>query len=284
MNTSKQLNDLIKNVSKKIGINTQILQKRYFMERFLDRISQSDYRNNFILKGGILISALVGMEARSTMDIDITIKNLQLNAESVKTIVTEIMTIDLEDNVRFIFRKIENIRDEAEYDCYRVSLDIAFDKVRDNIKLDITTGDAITPCEVQFGYETMLEKKKIALYSYNIETILAEKIETILSRGVLNTRMRDFYDCFILDRSYRNFIDTKNFCDALKATAKRRKAEIVLTKTTTIIEELKISAELRKLWNAYANTFQYAREIPFDEAIDAVEKYIIIFSKNRGSL
>ena len=279
MNTSKQLNDLIKNASKKFGINAQILQKRYFMERFLERISLSAYRNKFIIKGGILISALVGLDARSTMDIDITIKNLPLNAESVKSMISEIMGTEVADNVEFVFRKIENIHEEAEYDCYRVSLDVAFDKVRDSIKIDMTAGDAITPFEVHFGYETMLDKKRIALYSYNIETVLAEKIETILARGILNTRMRDFYDCFILDKLYGNSIKVKTFCDALKATSNRRKSEIIFTKTTTIIDELKVSVELRKLWIAYTGTFQYAKDISFEEIIATTEKYTMIFSE-----
>jgi predicted nucleotidyltransferase component of viral defense system len=278
MNTSKQLNDLIKNVSKELGVSAQILQKRYFMERFLERISLSAYRDKFILKGGILISALVGFGARSTMDIDIMVKNLPINFESVKNIIGEITAVELYDKVSFVFRKIESIREEADYDCYRVSLDVAFDKVRDSIKIDITSGDAITPCEVKFGYETMLEKKRIALYSYNIETVMAEKIETILARGVLNTRMRDFYDCFILDKLYRSTVKAEIFCDALKATVKRRKSEIVLTKPITIIKEIKASAELHKLWNAYASVFQYAKHIPFEETIGAVERYVAIFS------
>jgi hypothetical protein len=249
------------------------------MERFLERISLSVYRNKFILKGGILISALVGMEARSTMDIDITVKNLPLSVESVKNTVSEIMVINLNDNVSFVFKRIESIREEADYDCYRISLDVAFDKVRDSIKIDITAGDAITPSEVQFGYETMLDKKRIALYSYNIETILAEKIETVLSRGILNTRMRDFYDCFLLDKLYRNTINTKIFYDAFTATATRRKSEIIFTKSAEIIEELKISAELRKLWDTYKETFQYAKEISFEEIIDTAGKYAAIFSE-----
>lgn len=275
MNTSKQLNDLIKNVSKKSGVNAQILHKRYFMERFLERISMSAYRNNFILKGGILISALVGLEARSTMDIDITIKYLPLNTESVKNMIAEITAIELDDNVNFVFRKIENIREEAEYDCCRVTLDIIFDIVRDSIKIDITAGDVITPCEVQFGYKTMLDNRKIALYSYNIETVMAEKIETILARGILNTRMRDFYDCYILDKLYRSTIKANIFTEALKATVIRRKSGIVLTKTATIIEGIKASAELRKLWSAYAGAFLYAKDIAFEKTVEVIEYYIL---------
>ena len=149
--------------------------------------------------------------------------------------------------------------------------------MRDSIKIDVTAGDAITPSEVQFGYETMLDKKRIALYSYNIETVLAEKTETILARGILNTRMRDFYDCFILDKLYGKSINIKTFCDALKATSKLRKSEIVFTKVATIIDELKVSTELRKLWNAYISAFQYAKEISFEEIIDTAEKYAMLF-------
>jgi len=274
MNTSRQLNDLIKNVSKKSGISTQILQRRYFMERFLERISESKYRDKFILKGGILVSSLVGLSARSTMDIDITVRHLPLNAETVQNAVAKIIAVELNDGVQFVFKKVESIREEARYDCFRVSLDVTFDKVRDSIKLDITAGDAITPGEVQFGYETMLEKKKIALYSYNIETVLAEKIETILSRGILNTRMRDFYDCFILDKLHRDSINTKTLSNALNATVKRRKSEAILTRIAQIVEELKASVDLQKLWDAYAKTFPYAKEIAFEETVDAIKKYL----------
>ena len=276
MKTSRQLNDLIKNAANKSGINAQILQKRYFMERFIERVSLSDYRGKFILKGGILISALAGIGARSTMDIDITVRNMPLNENLIKAAVKEIIAIDPDDSVNFSFRKIESIREEADYDCYRISLDVAFDKVRDNIRIDITAGDVITPQEIKFGYETMLDKKRIELYSYNIETVMAEKIETILSRGVLNTRMRDFYDCYLLDSLHGDNVDKAVFRAALKATVSKRKSEIIFVKAPAIIEELKASAELRKLWDAYTKTFPYAREVEFADTIKAVEKYMAL--------
>jgi len=150
-------------------------------------------------------------------------------------------------------------------------LDVAFDKVRDSIRIDITAGDVITPNEIQFGYKTMLDNKNIALYSYNIETVMAEKIETILSRGVLNSRMRDFYDCFMLNKLYGNIIDLKIFYTAFKATVKKRKVEIVLSKCDTIISELKSSTELKKLWASYTNTFPYAKEISFEDLMQTLK-------------
>jgi predicted nucleotidyltransferase component of viral defense system len=197
VNTSKQLNDRTKNIAKRTGVDAQILQKRYFMERFLARLSFSRYNRKFIIKGGMLISALVGYSARSTMDIDITIKNPPLQKEAIDAAVQEIAEADLDDNIAFSFVKSESIREESEYDCFRIARNVTFDKIRESIKIDITTGDIITPGEVSFGFCTIHEKKTISLYSYNLETVLAEKVETILARGILNTRMRGYYECFV---------------------------------------------------------------------------------------
>ncbi|GHU97862.1 abortive infection protein [Clostridia bacterium] len=272
MNTSKQLNDQIKNIAKRTGVNAQILQKRYFMECFLERLSSSQYNRRFIIKGGMLIAALVGYSARSTMDIDITIKNLPLQKETIEAVIREIAAVDLADNVLFSFTKTENIREESEYDCFRVTLDVAFDKIRESIKIDITTGDVITPGEVRFGFCTMLEKKTIPLYSYNLETVLAEKMETILARGILNTRMRDYYDCCILEKIYAQSIDKTVFRAALRATSQKRDSAVIFTELSKILDKIKVSKVLLGLWKRYTGNYQYAQGITFEEVIASVER------------
>jgi len=281
MKTSRQLNDLIKNLSKQTGINAQVLQKRYFIERFLERISLSEHKQKFIIKGGVLISALVGIAARSTMDIDITVKRMPLHLEAVEYAVKKIIAVKMDDNVEFVYKGAENIRDESDYECFRVSLDVIFDKVRDNIKLDITKGDAITPKEIEFGIEAMLDKRKIELFSYNLETVLSEKIETILSRSVLNTRMRDFYDCYIIDKMYRNKIDVKTFYAALLETANKRGTGHIFDNTGVLIAEIKASLDLKKLWDNYSKSYPYAKGIEFEETIIAIED---LFSANNSKI
>ena len=279
MNTSKQLTDLIKNLAKKTGVNAQTLQKRYFMERFLERISHSDYNKRFIIKGGILISAMVGLDMRSTMDIDVTVKNMPLERSSLEAVVKNIMTVDTGDNFVFTFDKMENIHDESEYDCFRAHLNVAFDKMREKIKIDITTGDIITPKEVQFGYDAIMGGKRIALYSYNLETVFAEKIETILSRGTTNTRMRDYYDCYVLERLYSSEISADTFKAALKATSNRRGSDFIFADYETIKAELKSSKTLKSLWKNYQGKFSYAENITFLDAIEAIERLMREFYK-----
>lgn len=198
--TAKQLKDLIRNLSKKNSADAQILMRNYMMERFLERISLSEYKDKFILKGGMLVAAMVGLDARSTMDLDATVKGANIDVEDVENIIASIVSVPLEDGVKFRVKRISEIMEEAEYPGVRVSLETTFDGVITPLKIDISTGDIITPKEVRYSFKLMLEERAIEVWAYNLETVLAEKLETIISRNVTNTRMRDFYDIHILQQ------------------------------------------------------------------------------------
>ena len=201
--TARQLKDLIRNLSKEKTADAQILMRNYMMERFLERISLSEYRDKFILKGGMLVAAMVGLDVRSTMDMDATIKGANVNVEDVEKLISSIITIQIDDGVIFQIKSISEIMDEAEYPGVRVSMTALFDRVITPLKIDISTGDVITPSEVRYNFKLMLEERTIDIWAYNLETVLAEKLETMLTRAVTNTRMRDFYDIYVLQQLFR---------------------------------------------------------------------------------
>lgn len=200
--TARQLKDLIRNLSKKKSADAQILMRNYMMERFLERISLSEYKNQFILKGGMLVAAMVGLDARATMDLDATIKGTNVSVEDVEMIISQIISIPLDDGVSFRVKRISEIMEEADYPGVRVSMETKFDGVITPLKIDISTGDVITPREIKYKFNLMLEDRTIEVWAYNLETVLAEKLETVVSRNVTNTRMRDFYDIYILQKLY----------------------------------------------------------------------------------
>ena len=228
MKTSTQLKALIRNLSKEKKIDANTLMRNYMLERFLDRISLSPYKHNFILKGGMLISALVGIDARATMDMDATIKGYSLSEETLRSVLEAILSVPIEDEVQMTIKSIEPIHDEAEYGGLRVSIETLFDGVKTPLKIDITTGDKITPREITYKFELLFEKRSIEILAYNLETVLAEKLETIVSRGITNTRMRDFYDIHILQKLYSDTINTADLKAALIATAGKRDTLVLL--------------------------------------------------------
>lgn len=198
MKNLRQLKDLIKNMSRENNINAQILLRNYMLERLLERISLSDFGDKFILKGGMLIAALVGIDMRSTVDMDATIKSYPVTKESIEDAFDNILSVSIDDGVSMEFKGIEDIRTEDEYNGFRVSLEARMENARIPLKVDITIGDKITPKEVIYTFKLLLEDRSIDILAYNIETVIAEKLETIISRGIANTRMRDFYDIYIL--------------------------------------------------------------------------------------
>ena len=198
MKTSTQLKALLRNLSKKTNAEAEILLRNFMLERFLERVSISEYRKNFILKSGMLIASMVGIDTRSTMDMDATIKGQKLTAEEISAVCTNILSVHIDDGVDLNLRDIEEIREEADYPGYRVSIEARLDKTRQTLKVDITTGDYVTPKEIEYRFKLMFEDREINILAYNLETVLAEKLETIITRGITNTRMRDFYDIYIL--------------------------------------------------------------------------------------
>jgi len=267
MKTSKQLKDLINNKAKESNINPQLLMTRFFMERFLERISISKYKNNFVLKGGVLISSIVGVDLRMTKDMDLTIQKLPLNGESLKLILEEIISVKLDDAAKFTLLDIKPIQEEAHYHGFKVRFNIEFDKSKNVIQVDITTGDAITPKASDYTYKLLLEKRSIEIISYPIETVLAEKIETILSRSIVNTRMRDFYDCYTLFKLYENTINIKMLNTALKNTAETRNSEHIFTSIDKNFSMIQSDTSIQESWKKYSNEYSYANNISFDDLI-----------------
>ena len=248
---------------------SQLLIRNYAMERFLERVALSKYKDNFILKGGMLVSAMVGLQNRATMDIDTTIRNFPLDCEHAKQIVEEIAATPIDDNIRFEIKDVSNIMDEAEYGGVRLSLDAFLDATKIPLKIDISTGDVITPAEITYHYKLMFEQRYISLWAYTLETVLAEKIETVLSRGVLNTRLRDFYDLYILQNAGME-IDTKTLAVALTATCRKRSSETILPEYGRTLDEIHASRVMRGLWDSYQKKNSYAAGIAWETVMNAI--------------
>jgi predicted nucleotidyltransferase component of viral defense system len=276
VNTATQLKALIRNLSKDKKVNAQILLRNYILERFLERISLSKHKYNFILKGGMLVAAMVGIDARSTMDMDATIKNYAVTDETIKIMFEEILRADINDNVEMTLKSIEVIRDEADYAGFRVSLSTIFDGIKQILKIDITTGDFITPREVGYSFNLMFEDRAIEIMAYNLETVLSEKLETIISRGTTNTRMRDFYDIYILTKLQAKNINKSLFAEALNGTAKNRGTDILLNSKDLIVSEISSSDIMKGLWVRYQKKYDYAEDVSWNDVISAVRALLDI--------
>lgn len=273
IHSSKQLKDLIRNLSKEVGIEAHVLIRKYMMERFLERVSSSKYNVSFILKGGMLVAAFVGVEARATMDIDTTIKGIPVTIVDMERTITEISNIDLDDNVKFRIKKVSEIMDEAEYSGIRFSMDAVLDGAVIPLKIDISTGDVITPREIAYSYKLMFEDRTIPIMTYPIETVLAEKLETVISRSITNTRMRDFYDIHILLKSQN--INADILALALERTAKKRGNFNFLENAESVLQIVKSDEDMKRLWDIYQKKFKYAGEYTWDEVIHSVRELSI---------
>lgn len=268
--TAKQLKDLIRNLSKAKSADAQILMRNYMMERFLERISLSEYRDKFILKGGMLVAAMVGLDARSTMDMDATVKGATVGIPEVEAMIAAIISVQMDDGVNFRIKKISEIMDEAEYPGIRVSMETEFDRVITPLKIDISTGDAITPREVRYSFQLMLENRTIEIWAYNLETVLAEKLETVVSRSTTNTRMRDFYDLHILNQLHGQSILASDLRAALTATAAKRGTDKYLPDALAVCDEVEESPVMEKLWTAYQKKFSYASDLSWHMVMDSI--------------
>ena len=270
--TSRQLKALVRNLSKGDSTRAQIIIRNYVIERFLERLSISPYRDNLILKGGTLVAAMVGLDNRSTLDVDATIKNLPLSEESVRKIVGEITSAPIDDGMVFEIKSIAPIMDDAEYPSIRVSLDTALETMRTHLKIDFSTGDVITPREVSYSFKLLFEDRAISILAYNLETVLAEKLETLLARGTANSRMRDFYDIFALGQSQSHNIDRGLLKAAFANTSEKRGSSAVMSDMDIILDEVENSPEMMALWKNYQRKFKYASDIGWDEVMQAVRK------------
>ena len=277
--TARQLKDLIRNLSREKSADAQLLMRNYMMERFLERISISEYRDKFILKGGMLVAAMVGLDARSTMDLDATVKGANVNVEEIENLISSIVSVPIDDGVKFQLKSISEIMDEAEYPGIRVSMTTTFDGVVTPLKIDISTGDAITPREVRYSFKLMLENRSIDIWAYNLETVLAEKLETIITRTTTNTRMRDFYDIYILEQLHGNTLNRQTLHDALRATVHKRGTEQHLAEAVDVLNEVESSPVMQKLWESYRRKFSYAADLEWSIIMGAVRSLYALSEK-----
>lgn len=265
-----QLKAILKNLAKQKHISAQLVMQNFMLERFLERVSISRYRQNFILKGGFLIAAMVGLDTRATMDMDATIKGYLVNEQTIQNMFEEICEIDLSDDVTFLFRYIGEIREGDEYTGYRVALTANYYPMSVPLKLDITTGDTITPKEIEYKFKLLLEERNISILAYNLETVLAEKLETVITRGDQNTRPRDYYDIYILTKLQSANINPNVLKAALLATAEKRNSIEIIRGYSYIMDIVKNSQAMKKQWRDYQKDFEYASDIQFEKTCDTV--------------
>lgn len=270
MKNAMQLKAVVKNIAAEKHISAQLVMQNYMLERLLERISLSPYRQYFILKGGFLIAAMVGLDTRATMDMDATIKGFPVNENTIRQMFEDICHVNIDDDITFSFRHIGEIREGDEYTGYRVALTANYPPLAVPLKLDITTGDKITPKEIEYQYKLMMEDRAISVLAYNFETVLAEKLETVISRGDQNTRPRDFYDVYILDKLQQHNLDQAVLKEALTATAHKRGSEAILPAYRQIMDTVKASDVMQKQWRNYQKDFDYAAGLSFDNVCNAV--------------
>lgn len=266
-----QLKAFIKKKAAEKNISAQLVMQNYMLERLLERISLSKYKQNFILKGGFLISAIIGLDTRATMDLDTTIKGLTLTHESILEIFKEICGMEIADDVKFDLVDISNIREGDDYPGIRVALKANYPPISVPLTVDVTTGDAITPREIEYTFPLLFDERTISILAYNLETVLADKIETVLSRSIANTRPRDFYDIHILYALHGVECNEKTLLQALKRTANKRGSQKVLETYPDIITEIRKSEQLRCFLKKYQHDYEYAKDISFDDACNTVQ-------------
>lgn len=274
MKNSMQLKAIVKNMAKSKKISAQIVLQNYMLERLLERISLSRYQSNFILKGGFLIASIVGLDTRATMDIDATIKGLKINAESIQNMLNEICAIEINDEVIFSLRRIEEIRESADYHGFRIALEAVYPPIKVPLKVDITTGDIITPKEINYEFRLLFDSRSIRILAYNLETIMAEKLETTIARGNQNTRPRDYYDIYIIRKLQWQNIDPRTLKEALLNTCQSRGTINIIKRYDEILKTVQTSDAMSEFWKDYQNQFDYARDIGFDHICHTIREIL----------
>lgn len=278
---SMSLKAKINNIAKEEKVAPQAIMQTYMLERLLERISVSEYKNNFILKGGMLISSIIGIDNRSTMDMDTTIKGFKLDKENLTNILQGIIKIDIGDTIKFEIIDIENIREDNDYGGLRIHLQASFDEMPIDLKVDVTTGDKITYKEMNYKYNLLLEDRSIEIWTYNVETIIAEKYESIIKRSTLNTRIRDYYDLYMLTHLEKN-ISNKILIDAINETSKHRETYNIINDENTVddvINYIKNDSSLQELWSKYQKNYEYATGIKYEQLIISISSIKELYFK-----
>ena len=259
------------NISLKTNIPNKYIIQNFMFEALLKRISKSKYKDKFIIKGGLLLSSIFGVNLRSTMDLDTTIKGIPLDRETITKVINEIISIDVEDNVKINIENIKDIREEDLYSGFEVNLKAEFDGLKTNLMIDITTGDVITYREIEFKYNTLFDNETINIMTYNYETIIAEKFESIISRNIDNTRMKDYYDLYMFVHLKWNVINKQTLRKAIINTSKVRETLDYIYNSSKYIELISNDLRLKSLWNSYQNNYEYAKNILFEDTIKAIK-------------
>lgn len=272
MKTSEQIKGAIRNISKKTGVNPNSLLQMCLFEGILEKLSKSKYSENFILKGGLLISSLIGVDMRSTMDMDTTLRGIPLNEVSITKILNEILAIEIDADIEYKLIKLSPIRQEDVYEDFCASISCIFGKINATLNIDITTGDVITPREMNYSYSKILEEGTIPIMTYTIETILAEKFETISSRNITTTRARDFYDLYMIYSIYKDKIDKDILRKAIERTSKYRGSFEIALQYKEIVELFRESETPKELWKKYTQNNPYAKDVDFLDTISVYEE------------
>ena len=272
-NSAQAVKDKLRNISKEKNVDFNSVLRFYMYDRFVERLSKSKYKDNFILKGGFYLSKLFGLDNRSTMDIDTAIRKTKFTEENIIKMITEIINKDVDDNVKFGIKKTEPIRDEDEYGGLRITINFTLENMRDSFHIDIATGDPIHPGPDDYKYESLIGNEVYKVWSYNLETVLAEKIETILSKLEASSRMKDYYDIYLIHKFKFNKINKTKFRGAVEKTFEKREFNADLIANLNVVKDSKI---LRDKWTSYSRKNSYARNLEFDETIKCLEEFIDI--------
>lgn len=280
MKTLEQIKGAIRNISKKTGVNPNSLLQMCLFEGILEKLSKSKYSENFILKGGLLISSLIGVDMRSTMDMDTTLRGIPLNEVSITKILNEILAIEIDADIEYKLIKLSPIRQEDVYEDFCASISCIFGKINATLNIDITTGDVITPREMNYSYSKILEEGTIPIMTYTIETILAEKFETISSRNITTTRARDFYDLYMIYSIYKDKIDKGILRKAIERTSKYRGSFETALQYKEIVELFWESETPKKLWKKYTQNNPYAKDVDFLDTISVYEEIGTVLNVN----
>lgn len=274
MINKNSLQNRINNLSKQTGVHQNILLKAFFFDAFLKRLSISKYKDNFIFKGGFLLSTNLGISLRSTMDIDFLLSKIKLNRENIVSTMMEILSINVDDGISFAFQSIEEIRQEDEYGGYNIILLGKLENIKETVSVDIATGDPITPNAVSYKYKCLFNDETLNFKAYNFETIISEKLQTILNRGVTNSRSKDFYDLFIIFKLRWDNLDLSILKEAFMKTCNYRKTFFTKQEAIQIISNIKNDLQIESRWNSYCKKNKFASDVEFKETISAILAFI----------
>lgn len=272
MKTPEQLKGAIRNIAAKKNLRPQEVLQMFLFERVLERLANSNYRNNFILKGCLLISSMLGISERTTMDMDTTVRGISMEEEEIVSVVKEILSVDVDDGIKFMLKTIEPIREDDAYNNFRVHLTAQYGKINAPMKIDITTGDTITPAAVQYSYPLSFEERSIPILAYTLETVLAEKYETIIRRNIGTTRARDFYDLHMLYQYHKDEIRMDILKTAVLHTARKRGSLEEINDWKEVLHDIREEPILNQLWKNYTSENSYASKLAFSEVLDTVDE------------